>query len=88
MKSNDDCPTCKQTIDEAFKTEQIENRKEKLGEIEKGMSEMSSSIQKIESRMTTIQNTVIAIREKEMLIERFKTSIESIDNISRQLVVI
>jgi DNA repair exonuclease SbcCD ATPase subunit len=79
FEDNDECPTCKQTIDEAFKTEQIENRKEKLGEIEKGMSEMSSSIQKIESRMTTIQNTVIAIREKEMLIERFKTSIESID---------
>ena len=79
FEDNDECPTCKQTIDQAFKTEQIENRKEKLGEIEKGMSEMSSSIQKIESRMTTIQNTVIAIREKEMLIERFKTSIESID---------
>ncbi len=79
FEENDDCPTCKQTINDIFKTEQIENRKEKLGEIEKGMSEMSSSIQKIESRMTTIQNTVIAIREKEMLIERFKTSIESID---------
>ena len=79
FEDNDECPTCKQTIDEAFKTEQIENRKEKLGEIEKGMSEMSSSIEKIEARMKTIQDTVIAIREKEMLIERFKTSIESID---------
>ena len=79
FEDNDECPTCKQTIDEAFKTEQIENRKEKLGEIEKGMSEMSSSIEKIEARMKTIQDTVIAIREKEMLIERYKTSIESID---------
>lgn len=79
FEDNDECPTCKQTIDEVFKTEQIENRKEKLGEIEKGMSEMSSSIQKIEARMKTIQDTVVAIREKEMLIERYKTSIESID---------
>ena len=79
FEENDDCPTCKQTINDIFKTEQIENRKEKLGEIEKGMSEMSSSIQKIETRMKTIQDTVIAIREKEMLIERYKTSIESID---------
>jgi DNA repair exonuclease SbcCD ATPase subunit len=79
FEDNDECPTCKQTIDEAFKTEQIENRKEKLGEIQKGMSEMSSSIEKIEARMKTIQDTVIAIREKEMLIERYKTSIESID---------
>jgi DNA repair exonuclease SbcCD ATPase subunit len=79
FEDNDECPTCKQTIDEVFKTEQIENRKEKLGEIQKGMSEMSSSIEKIEARMKTIQDTVIAIREKEMLIERYKTSIESID---------
>ena len=79
FEENDDCPTCKQTINDIFKTEQIENRKEKLDEIEKGMSEMSSSIQKIETRMKTIQDTVIAIREKEMLIERYKTSIESID---------
>ena len=29
--------------------------------------------------MKTIQDTVVAIREKEMLIERYRTSIESID---------
>ncbi len=79
FEDNDECPTCRQTIDEVFKTEQIKSRKSKLGEIEKGMSELSSSIQKIESRMKTIQDTVVAIREKEMLIERYKTSIESIE---------
>ena len=72
FEDNDECPTCRQTIDEVFKTEQIKSRKSKLGEIEKGMSELSSSIQKIESRMKTIQDTVVAIREKEMLIEDIK----------------
>jgi len=79
FEDNDECPTCRQTIDEAFKTEQIKDRKEKLGEIEKGMSELSSSIEKIESRMKTINDTSVAIREKEMLIERYKTSIENVD---------
>ena len=79
FEDNDECPTCRQTIDEAFKTEQIKDRKEKLGEIEKGMSELSNSIEKIESRMKTINDTSIAIREKEMLIERYKTSIENVD---------
>jgi len=79
FEDNDECPTCRQTIDDAFKTEQIKDRKEKLGEIEKGMSELSNSIEKIESRMKTINDTSIAIREKEMLIERYKTSIENVD---------
>ena len=79
FEDNDECPTCRQTIDDAFKAEQIKDRKEKLDEIEKGMSELGNSIQKIESRMKTINDTSVAIREKEMLIERYKTSIENVD---------
>ena len=85
FEDNDECPTCRQTIDEVFKTEQIKDRKEKLGEIEKGMSELSNSIEKIESRMKTINDTSIAIREKEMLIERYKTSIENVDRYIRSV---
>ena len=85
FEDNDECPTCRQTIDEAFKTEQIKDRKEKLGEIEKGMSELSNSIEKIESRMKTINDTSVAIREKEMLIERYKTSIENVDRYIRSV---
>ena len=40
---------------------------------------MATDIQKIEARMKTINDTVVAIREKEMLIERYKTSIENVD---------
>ena len=85
FEDNDECPTCRQTIDEIFKTEQIKDRKEKLGEIEKGMSELSNSIEKIESRMKTINDTSVAIREKEMLIERYKTSIENVDRYIRSV---
>ena len=85
FEDNDECPTCRQTIDEVFKTEQIKDRKEKLGEIEKGMSELSNSIEKIESRMKTINDTSVAIREKEMLIERYKTSIENVDRYIRSV---
>ena len=85
FEDNDECPTCRQTIDEVFKTEQIKDRKEKLGEIKKGMSELSNSIEKIESRMKTINDTSVAIREKEMLIERYKTSIENVDRYIRSV---
>ena len=85
FEDNDECPTCRQTIDEVFKTDQIKDRKEKLGEIEKGMSELSNSIEKIESRMKTINDTSVAIREKEMLIERYKTSIENVDRYIRSV---
>ena len=78
FEENDDCPTCRQTIDETFKSKEIEEKKKKIDEIETGMSKMNTDIQKIETRMKTIQDTVVAIREKEMLAERYKTSIENI----------
>ena len=79
FEDNDECPTCRQTIDETFKKNQIVDRKKKVDEIETGMTQMATDIQKIEARMKTINDTVVAIREKEMLIERYKTSIENVD---------
>ena len=79
FEENDDCPTCRQTIDETFKENQIVDKKNKIDEIESGMSKMANDIEKIESRMKTINDTAVAIREKEMLIERYKTSIENVD---------
>ena len=79
FEDNDECPTCRQTIDETFKKNQIADRKKKVDEIETGMTQMATDIQKIEARMKTINDTVVAIREKEMLIERYKTSIENVD---------
>ena len=79
FEDNDECPTCRQTIDEIFKKNQIADRKKKVDEIETGMTQMATDIQKIEARMKTINDTVVAIREKEMLIERYKTSIENVD---------
>ena len=83
FEENDDCPTCKQTIDETFKSKEIQEKKNKIDEIETGMAQMANDIQKIEARMKTINDTAVAIREKEMLIERYKTSIENVDRYIR-----
>ena len=85
FEDNDECPTCKQTIDETFKNNEIEEKKKKIDEIETGMSQMAKDIVKIESRMKTINDTAVAIREKEMLIERYKTSIENVDRYIRSV---
>ena len=85
FEDNDECPTCKQTIDETFKNNEIEEKKKKIDEIETGMSQMAKDIVKIEARMKTINDTVVAIREKEMLIERYKTSIENVDRYIRSV---
>ena len=83
FEENDDCPTCKQTIDETFKSNEIQEKKNKIDEIEIGMAQMAKDIVKIEARMKTINDTAVAIREKEMLIERYKTSIENVDRYIR-----
>ena len=85
FEDNDECPTCKQTIDETFKNNEIEEKKKKIDEIETGMTQMATDIQKIEARMKTINDTAVAIREKEMLIERYKTSIENVDRYIRSV---
>ena len=85
FEDNDECPTCKQTIDETFKSNEIEEKKKKIDEIETGMSQMAKDIVKIEARMKTINDTAVAIREKEMLIERYKTSIENVDRYIRSV---
>ena len=85
FEDNDECPTCKQTIDETFKNNEIEEKKKKIDEIETGMSQMAKDIVKIEARMKTINDTAVAIREKEMLIERYKTSIENVDRYIRSV---
>ena len=85
FQDNDECPTCKQTIDETFKSNEIEEKKKKIDEIETGMSQMAKDIVKIEARMKTINDTAVAIREKEMLIERYKTSIENVDRYIRSV---
>jgi len=78
FETHNDCPTCQQTIDEVFKTSIIDKKKNKVIEIDSAMSQLVKEITTTETRLSKINETMIAIREKELLINRYETSISEI----------
>ena len=79
FQSHDDCPTCQQSIDEAFKKATIVVKEAKVVELELGMTQIDNAIQTSQKKLDKINQTVVAIREKELLINRYETSITEID---------
>ena len=79
FESHDDCPTCQQAIDKAFKETMIDKKKEKVIEIDVAMTQMEKEINKTEIRLSKINEVMVAIREKELLINRYDTSISEIE---------
>ena len=78
FETHNDCPTCQQSIDEAFKSTMIDKKKNKVVEVESAMSQLVKEITATEKRLHSINETMIAIREKELLINRYETSISEI----------
>ena len=78
FETHNDCPTCQQAIDEAFKSTMIDKKKNKVIEIDSAMSQLVKEITTTEQRLHSINETMVAIREKELLINRYETSISEI----------
>ena len=78
FETYDDCPTCQQAIDMAFKTTMINKKKEKVLELEVGLGQIDTEIKTNQMRLDTINKTMVLIREKELLINRYETSIAEI----------
>ena len=79
FQSHNDCPTCQQAIDEVFKSTMIDKKKDKVSELNSALEQIDKEIKTTEMRLDTINKTMITIREKELLINRYETSIEEIN---------
>ena len=79
FETHNDCPTCQQSIDEAFKSTMIDKKKNKVVEINSAMSQLVKEIEGVEYRLNDINKTMVAIREKELLLNRYETSISEIE---------
>ena len=78
FETHNDCPTCQQSIDEAFKSTMIDKKKNKVVEVESAMSQLVKEIADTEQRLHSINETMVTIREKELLLNRYETSISEI----------
>jgi len=59
-EENTDCPTCKQSIDELFRSEQIKTKKNKVGEQQSGLKEL---ITELETTQTKIDEVSIQLEQ-------------------------
>ena len=78
FQTHNDCPTCQQAIDEAFKSTIIGKKAEKIQELEGALGQIEKDIKSAEDRLDVINKTMVTIREKELLINRYETSINEI----------
>ena len=78
FETYNDCPTCQQAIDEAFKSTMINKKVEKVQELEIALGQIDKEIKTSQMKLDTINKTMVSIREKELLINRYETSIEEI----------
>ena len=78
FQTHDDCPTCQQVIDETFRTTMQSKKAEKIQELEIALGQIDKEIKTSEMKLDTINKTMVTIREKELLINRYETSIEEI----------
>ena len=85
FESHDDCPTCQQSIDTAFKATMIDSKKEKVAELDSALGQIDKEIKTNQMRLNTINETMILIREKELLINRYETSIVEIQKQTSRL---
>ena len=85
FESHDDCPTCQQAIDTAFKSTMINKKKEKVLELDVALDQIDTEIKTNQMRLDTINKTMVVIREKELLINRYETSIDQIEIQKRKL---
>ena len=78
FQTHNDCPTCQQAIDEAYKSTMIGKKEEKVQELEGALGQIEKDIKSTEDRLDIINKTMVTIREKELLVNRYETSISEI----------
>ena len=54
FETHNDCPTCQQTIDEAFKSTMIDKKKNKVIEIDSAMGQLVKEITTTETRLSKV----------------------------------
>jgi len=78
FQTHNDCPVCQQAIDEAYKSTMMSKKAEKIQELEIALGQIDKEIKTSEMKLDTINKTMVIIRERELLINRFETSITEI----------
>lgn len=78
--NHDNCPTCKQGIDDLFKEHIVEERKKKGTEIDDGLSQLKEKLSAVEKRLQEISEVEDNIRDLNNKIDEHRIQIKLITN--------
>ena len=84
-KNNDDCPECKQHIDEEFKKQMIADKNKDVDTIVKGMKQLKIELDEKTKRSKTIKGVTTKIRENDVKVARLHSSITELEKFNTQL---
>jgi len=76
---NDDCPTCKQSIDASFKQQELQKKKDKINQYEQGIRDLESVSTKYSDRMEAIQQIQAIIHDKQSATMQHLNSLDAIE---------
>jgi DNA repair exonuclease SbcCD ATPase subunit len=76
---NDNCPTCRQNIEEEFKSNQIKERQSKVEEQKKGLDQIKEEITAIDTRIEEIVKTTKDINHQSSEVVKHNSSIFAIN---------
>jgi DNA repair exonuclease SbcCD ATPase subunit len=82
---NDNCPTCKQSIDEGFKTGHVHSNDQTIGEVETALARLEADVQVASDRTTEIKAVEKEIRELDIRKVAIDTHITNCRNLLNEL---
>jgi DNA repair exonuclease SbcCD ATPase subunit len=85
FEEHEGCPTCKQNIDESFKKQTIESKRDQISEIEGGLKELVAEYDAANNRLKEIMNIHSTINSFSMEQFKFKNQIDSLIKYRDQL---
>jgi len=85
LKDNDDCPTCKQHIDETFKSETIKEKNEQQKELSKGLTKLHDQLERLDTYVDTHKAARKFIRENDIEIAKLKSSVAELEKFNAKL---
>ena len=74
----DNCPTCKQQIDDKFKSEVIDTKQTEIKETQEGLEKLGQEYEKVNNRINELMEVHMQINSNNLEISRTKTKISSL----------
>ena len=85
FQTNDECPTCEQSITESTKQTQTERRNEKVRELERAIGELEELENSEKSKLDVIISNLEAIRKHDVEIAKIRASIKEMETFNDKL---